>query len=147
MRAILKSLQRLRGHQKSSQCKAFLMTYGESYRNHMDNISAEIHTVGKGLEAKNIFLFFSSLPKKAHLRQLEICEKCLVLSLGWVLVSSCLLFPLNLPRACMGRRCQGLRQTEERTFCQQILDDNQNGTFFQGHFMRQSHGSLLVFPL
>lgn len=58
--------------------------------------------VGKGLEAKNIFLFFSSLPKKEHLRQLEICEKCLVLSLGWVLVSSCLLFPLNLPRACMG---------------------------------------------
>lgn len=64
--------------------------------------------VGKGLEAKNIFLFFSSLPKKEHLRQLEICEKCLVLSLGWVLVSSCLLFPLNLPRACMGEGAKEL---------------------------------------
>lgn len=72
----------------------------------MDNISTEIHMGGKRFRGQKYISFFSSLPKKEHLRQLEICEKCLVLSLGWVLVSSCLLFPLNLPRACMGKRCQ-----------------------------------------
>lgn len=72
----------------------------------MDNISAEIHMGGKRFRGQKYISFFFSLPKKEHLRQLEICEKCLVLSLGWVLVSSCLLFPLNLPRACMGMRCQ-----------------------------------------
>ena len=69
----------------------------------MDNISAEIHTGGKRFRGQKYISFFSSLPKKEHLRQLEICEKCLILSLGWVSVSSCLLLPLNLPRACMMR--------------------------------------------
>lgn len=80
--AIFKSLQRLLGHQKSSKCEAFLMTYGESNQNHMDNISAEIHTGGKRFRGQKYISFFSSLPKKEHLKQLEICEKCLVLSLG-----------------------------------------------------------------
>lgn len=92
------------------------MTYGESNRNHMDNISTEIHTGGKRFRGQKYISFFSSLPKKEHLRQLEICEKCLVLSLGWVLVSSCLLFPLNLPRACMGKRCKRIRVDLRKNF-------------------------------
>lgn len=81
------------------------MTYGESNQNHMDHIYAERHTGGKRFGGQKYTLsssFFFPLPKKEHLRKLEICEKCLVLSLGWVLVSSCLLFPRNLQKACMG---------------------------------------------
>jgi hypothetical protein len=65
------------------------MTYGESNQSHMDHISAERHTGGKRFRGQKYTSSFFSLPKKEHLRKLEICEKCLVLSLGWVLVSSC----------------------------------------------------------
>lgn len=146
-RAIFKSLQRLLGHQESSQCKVFLMTYGESNRNHMGNISAEIHTGRKRFRGQKYISFFSPLPKKEHLRQLEICEKCLVLSLGWVLVSSCLLFPLNLPRACMWRRCQRIGVDLRKNFLSLDLGWFKMGPFAKDILMRQCDGSFLVFPL
>jgi hypothetical protein len=41
--------------------------------------------------------------------------------LGWVLVSSCLLFPLNLPRVCVGRRSQQIRVDLRRNFLFVVL--------------------------